>query len=74
MLKLNVISRPEGHIKGFPLYNYVSARMGYVQWYRNHAELPCAGQLRGSKLIATQFSPQGVSARQLLHNVNLTHG
>jgi len=74
MLKLNLISLPKGPIKGFPLYKYVSARMGYVQRHRKRTEFHGIGQLRGSKLTATQFSPQGVSARQLLHNVNLTHG
>jgi len=31
MLKPNLISLPKGPIKGFPLYKYVSARVGYVQ-------------------------------------------
>jgi len=74
MLKLNLISVPKGSIKGFPLYKYVSARMSYVHRHRNRTELHGAGQLKGSKLMATQFSPPGVSAPHLLHDVNLTHG
>jgi hypothetical protein len=74
MLKLNLISLSKGPIKGALLCKYVSARMGYVQRHRYRTELGGLGQLKDSKLIATQFSPQGVSARQLLYAVNLTHG